>query len=254
MFSGCGNSIIVPSEQELIASGHSLKQALPDFTELEDNYTYRQKVWQTNGEDSFYYNLVKLDDGDIYSQTRYYYGNSGWQIEDDAFTFDSVNKSYTVYAKQNENYTIYRKFKYSDQDEEFTKYSYSYDLSANNIEASNYYFDYSFFQEDMFEYYEEYDQDNDLITVWRVKSTKLLDTTFKTNILSSFNRSIESVNNDRIDFIYFYVTDNKVSKIIFEYWNETLQHHYRIETQFSYDDYVFDLSNLTSGFVPYIEE
>ena len=78
-----------PSEEELVSMGLSLQEALPSFKTLEDNYTYRKKLWQTNGEDWFSYHLVKLDDHDIYDQAFYYYGNVGWQYEDEAFIYDT---------------------------------------------------------------------------------------------------------------------------------------------------------------------
>lgn len=255
MFVGCGTSPLkTPTEQELMSGGLSLKEALPLFTALEDNYTYRQKVQQMNGEDWFNYSLVKLDNEDIYSQEKRYNSNAGYQFEDEAFTYDSVNNGYTVFAKQDENYTIFRKGKYNESDEEFTRFSYSYDLPDNNARASAYYFDYSFFQENMFEYYQYTDGSNELCKVWRVKESLLLDSTFKTNLLNAFNRSTETVSEDRIDFVYFNVSVNRVSKITFEYSNAELEYFYRIETTFSYDDYEFDTTSLTSGFTPYVPD
>ncbi len=86
------------------------------------------------------------------------------------------------------------------------------------------------------------------------KGKLLLDSTFKTNLLNAFNRSTETVSEDRIDFVYFNVSVNRVSKITFEYSNAELEYFYRIETTFSYDDYEFDTTSLTSGFTPYVPD
>jgi len=252
MFSACGEN--VPSEQELVANGLSLNEALTSFVELEDNYSYKHKIWQTNGEDWFNYSIVKLNNENIYFQSRYFYGNTGWQIEEDAFTYNPEEKSYIVYAKQNENYIKYRKFKYNDTDEEFMKYSYSYDLSANNNEASGNYFDFSFFNANLFEYYEFDDQNQVLNKVWRVKSSKLIEIAFKTSFFSAFNIECETINDYRIDFAYLFVTNNKVSKILYDYWDGVFQNSYKIEIRFDYENYDINLSNLTTNFVPYIPD
>ncbi|MDD3129346.1 MAG: hypothetical protein PHW21_03160 [Candidatus Izemoplasmatales bacterium] len=244
----------IPNEEVLVTDGVSLKEALPKFKELEDNYTYRQKLWQTNGEDWFSYNIVKLYENDIYVQSRYYYGNAGWQIENEAFVIDSENKAYTVYLEIDNNYTIYRKYKYNDTDEEFQYRFHAYNFSDNNIEAARFHLDYSFLNEEWFEYLVMEEQDNSKSKIWKIKDEVLNDSTFRTSLLTCFKRDTESINEDRIDFVFFYLKDNLVTDIVFAYWNQYLQHHYHIEMHFSYDDYSFDQDNLTTGFTPYIPE
>ncbi|MDY0276706.1 MAG: hypothetical protein RBQ97_01340 [Acholeplasma sp.] len=242
-----------PSEEELVSMGLSLQEALPSFKTLEDNYTYRKKLWQTNGEDWFSYHLVKLDDHDIYDQAFYYYGNVGWQYEDEAFIYDT-NKAYTIYLYDNDQYTIYRKYKYTDTDEEFTKHSYAYNVQGNLEEASILYYDFSFLTESMFEYYVFDDQSNIENKVWRVKEDILFSSSFKESLLVAVHQNIDSIDHDYFDFVYLYVDQNQVTSLVFAYWYQTLQHHYRFEIHFSYDDVSFDEASLTQGFTPYHPE
>ncbi|NCA93085.1 hypothetical protein EOM82_07615, partial [bacterium] len=54
IFCGCDkDENKVPSETDLIAAGNSLKDALPKFVNLTDNYMYKEAIHQTNGEDWF---------------------------------------------------------------------------------------------------------------------------------------------------------------------------------------------------------
>ena len=106
----------------------------------------------------------------------------------------------------------------------------------------------------MFEYYVFDDQSNIENKVWRIKEDVLFSSSFKESLLVAVHQNIDSIDHDYFDFVYLYVDQNQVTSLVFAYWYQTLQHHYRFEIHFSYDDVSFDEASLTQGFTPYHPE
>lgn len=249
---GCGgNETKTPSEEELVASGLSIKEALPSFKALSDNYMYKERIQQTNGEDWFYFSLVKLDGGNVYTRANRINNNAGWQYEDTIFTDfeDLTEKDYSLFIKQaGNNYFEYRKFKYNDTDEDFVKYYYTDNEAFSiNEKAENYFYDYSYFEADYFDYFETLNDNNEKVSYWRVKSELLSDETFKT----AFGEGIKQFSSSaRLDYVYLFVNENKVTELDYGYYshvtsNVDLIFHNKI--YFDYTNYEFN-SNLAVGF------
>jgi hypothetical protein len=259
MFSAClFDADKTPSEEQLKEAGVSLIEALPSFKSLTDNYAYRREIHQTNGEDWFDFEYVKLDSGDVYLQSDYINNNAGWQYRDEVFAdYDDLSEvEYTIYKKQSDdNYIEYRKYKYFSTDEEFQRYSYSYDLEANNLRAGEKYIDYSFLNADSFEYYKDLDEQNSEEILWKASSNVLLDTQFKTDLFNAFYIGVDNLAEKRLDLVYIKVENNVVTEFSFNYWggyNDQQSYHYSV--LFNYDNYEFDSASLTSGFTAYIPD
>jgi len=254
LLAACGDNK-TPGEEELKSSGVSLTEALPAFLSLSDNYAYRQRIHQTNGEDWFDFSFVKLNDGDVYLQRTHIHNNTGWMAEESAFT-DYENHAdidYYVYDKnQDNNYIIYHQFKYNSTDTETQKYSYSYDLASNNDTAQSCYYDYSFLNAENFTYYKSTNDDGEEEVIWKASTEVMTDTQFKTNILTAFHRGISDLDQKRIDHAYLRVENNIVTEFSFSYWGGyDDQQEYYIDIMFDYDHYEFSTQELTTGFTAY---
>lgn len=242
-----------PNENELVKDGFSLKEALPTFKVLKDNYSYRLKQHQTNGEDWFRYHIVKLYDQDVYQQYRRYDGNAGWQIEEEAFTFDPELNPYTIYLKTDGNYVCYSKYRDAFDENIFYYTSYTYDFDHYNELAQDAHFDFSFLKESWFVFGEAYQDDTQEGQVWLIKEDALYESDVQESILENMGRTTD-FDQHRIDLFFIYVKDNQVTKMRFSQWNQYLQERYIIDIYFSYDDYAFDKVGLTAGFTPFIPD
>lgn len=258
IFCGCGDENKVPGETELIAAGNSLKTALPKFVNLTDNYMYKEAIHQTNGEDWFLFSLVKLDNSDIFVREKRFNFNAGWQYEDTIFTDfeDLTDKDYAVYLKQNDNnYHMYKKYKYNDTDEEFVKYYYTDDSKYSiNEKAEAKIYDYSFFKEEYFEYYETTNDSQDTVPCWKIKDSLLNDAAFKTEMGGGVKQFGEEA---RLDYVYLFLSDNKAASLQYGFYshitsNVDMIFHNKI--YFYYDNYQFDAESLSQGFDLYIND
>jgi hypothetical protein len=255
LFTACDSGNKTPDESELVNSGNSLKEALPAFKALSDNYMYKETIKQTNGEDWFNFTLVKLDNGNIYNRSQRLNNNAGWQYADTIFTDyeDLTDKDYTLYLKQQDNnYIEYRKYEDSSSETNFTKYYYINNADNDVNERADYFFyHYDFFETDDFEYFETTDDNGGTVPYWRVKQDLLSDTDFK----SSFSDGIKQFGKDgRLDYVYLYVTENKVTSLQYGYYSHVTSNvdmifHNTID--FFYDNYQFDGSSLSGGFTLY---
>jgi hypothetical protein len=258
-FASCGelDGTETPSEEELLESGESLSTALPDFTALTDNYTYKEKTQQTNGEDWFNYNYVKLNSGNVLIRNTYINNNSGWQYEDEAFAeYDANEVSYILYTKDSNNdYLKYNTYKYEDTDEDFQKYYYTQgDDFDNNEKVNNYLYDLSFLNYEQFEYKTYIDENNNTIHYWLLKSEYNIDDSFKQSLYDGLNiTKTTDIAGVGLYSMIIYVENNKVTKLFVD-CNDgaSTPQAYKITIQFEYEDYQFDVSTLTEGFTEYI--
>ncbi|MFA6866354.1 MAG: hypothetical protein WCR54_02430 [Clostridia bacterium] len=246
-----------PDESTLIEAGHSLNKSIDSLKELKDNYKYTQEIHQTNGEDWFDYSLVKLNDGDIFLRDTFINNNTGWEHKEEALTdySDLSDKSYTISKKSGNDYIEYRKFEASDN-ENFEKYYYEKtEAFDTNARAKNYLYDFSFLNADNFYYFETTNDEGISAPYWKTTASILSDDTFKETVYKAMNINISSdINTTRIDYFDIYVTDNIVNKVCFHYWggyNMQYSYHYTIE--FDYDNYNFNVADLTQGFTKYIQ-
>lgn len=258
LLTGCKDTGKTPGEPELVANGNSLKTALPPFKALSDNYMYKETIHQTNGEDWFIFSLVKINDSDIFCREKRFNHNAGWQYADTIFTDfeDLTEKDYTLYLKQSDNnYHEYRKFKYNDADEEFIKYYYTDNATYNiNEKAEDQIFDFSFFEEESFEYFEISNDNNETVPCWRIKQNLLSDTTFKKALGRGVRQFDESV---RLDYVYLFLADNKVSELHYGFYSHltgNVDMIFHNKVSFHYDDYQFNASALSQGFELYVPE
>lgn len=243
--SGCSDNKL--SEKELIEEGLSLDESLKSFVNLSDNYAYKYKIHQTNGEDWFYYRLVKLYNKNIYIQDASYNFNAGWKYEEESFK-TNFNGAYYIYKYVNNNYEIYRKFKYEDTDEEYTKYSYL-NYEENNLSSKEYLPDFSMIKDDDFEFVDNSSYEG-VDKFWKLNDNKIMDYEYARNLISGINFDLIE-NKDRLDGLYIYVEDNKVIKLKYMFYKYDLNMSYNIYIEPIYDDYTFDIDTLTSGFVEY---
>lgn len=256
LLAACEDKLVVPSEDELQASGTSIQKALPSFNSLNNNYSYKLKVHQTNGEDWFYYDYVKINDEDIFSRAKRLNTNVGWEYESEAFTDyeDLTEKDYTIYIKQtNGNYYQYRKYKYDETDEDFQKYYYIDEERFNlNENASYYFFDYSLFNAADFEYAEDNDINGTKIYYWKVKANLLLDNDYKKALSDAFYLGYDFAST-RLDYVNIYVTNNKVATLKFGYSDNTNRLNLMLHNTitFDYENYEFNSVGLTTGFTLY---
>ena len=246
LLQGCSTE---PSEEELSEKGYLLSEAIDEFNALDDNYMYKYELHQTNGEDWFVYTLAKFYQGDVYVQSDTYHTNTGWQNKDLILTnySDVSDVAYQVYDF-NENQLVrhYYKFKYNDSDESFQKlYKDDSETTMNQLN-----FNYQCFSANDFE--NVYDSQTEVISnQWNMNNEALQDAKFKEALIEGFDlgSDFEEI---RIDYVYLFVNDSLVSKLQFGYWggyNDQNMYHFTIE--FDRDNYAFDISALTSGFVNY---
>lgn len=225
-----------------------LSDAITEFQELDDNYAYQYECHQTNGEDWFAYQLVKLDAGNMYLQRDVYHSNTGWENEDLILTYydDLTDIPYEIYdIHDNGSARHYYKFKYNDSDTEFQRLYM--DVEKEEVPQK---FDYHCFKVDMFE--NTYDAQTEVITnEWRMTNDYLNDEAFKEKLIESFDLGGDA-QDIRVDYVYLYVNDSIITQLKFGYWGGyNNQNMFHITIDFDRDLYTFDWSALTTGFVDY---
>jgi len=246
LLQGCSSR---PSDEELSKKGYLLSDAIDEFNALEDNYAYQYELHQTNGEDWFAYTLAKFYQGDIYFQSDTYHSNTGWQNKELILTYytDLSEIPYQIYdVNQDGSVRNYYKFKYYESDETFQKL-YK-DLEQEDVPKLD--FDYDCFKTKYFE--NVYDKQTEITTnEWHMTSDYLGDIEFKEDFIEGLNL-FTSAEEMRVDYLYLLVNDSLVTQLKFGYWggyDDQNMYHYTID--FSRDQYIFDIGELTTGFVDY---
>lgn len=242
-----------PSEDVLVQNGLSLQTALPSFLLSNDNYCYKQTIHQTNGEDWYSYKYVKFYQGNIYDQSTFVVGNNGFLKKDEALSEpqDYSNVSYTIFEKQPTDGYL-RFVQNHNEDAQYTsKFVYDNEEENNSL-VQNYYKDFSFFILQDFEYFEFSDEQGQDYKVWKLLDSKKTDVTFNTALLKNFGFDTSNVSLGTLDFFFLTVENNQIKAINFAYWGGIYyQNQYYVELRFDYQNYAFNISSLTSNFVPY---
>lgn len=196
----------------------------------------------------------------MFLRTKRYNTNIGWQFQDAIFTdySDLSEKDYDIYLQQtNSDYYRYRKFKYNDTDEEFVKLYYTDNVTYNlNDDAQYYFYEYSFFNLDDFEYFEDTDEVGNIVPLWKIKSDVLSSTEFKSAFGNGLNQFGDN-NSTRLDYVYLYVSNNTVSRLEYGYFTNiasNVDFTFHNNLYFDYTNYGFDQAGLSSGFTIYVQD